>query len=70
MMSFIFLTDGGCVLGWIQGTDACFYVGNTSDPSALLTWAQAKTKCEGMGNGAQNPKLMVIDDQNDVVGFF
>ncbi|XP_045188655.2 macrophage mannose receptor 1-like [Mercenaria mercenaria] len=59
--------DGGCVLGWLQGGDgsSCYYVGNTSDPSALKTWAQAKALCEGMGNGAQNPKMFDIDDQND-----
>ncbi|XP_060569254.1 macrophage mannose receptor 1-like [Ruditapes philippinarum] len=59
-------SSGGCVLGWLQGTDSCYYVANTSDPSALKTWAQAKTFCESMGGGAVNPKMMIIDDQNDV----
>ncbi|KAL4231624.1 carbohydrate binding [Mactra antiquata] len=56
-------STNGCALGWLPGSTACYWFSNTSDPTQLKNWNDAKTVCEGKGNGA---KLMIISDQNDL----
>ncbi|OWF41489.1 macrophage mannose receptor 1-like [Mizuhopecten yessoensis] len=54
-------TDGGCPFGWMFGTDTCFYFSNTSDPSLLLSWTDAKAMCAAKVVGNVKGKLVTLD---------
>lgn len=41
---------GGCPEGWLPTVTDCYWVSNTTDPSQLLTWNDAKEKCTQLGD--------------------
>ena len=59
-----FSDNGNCPAGWYKSSTDCYYVSNTTDPSQLLTWHEAKTKCTQIVPGGH---LLTIDDVNDQV---
>ncbi|XP_052772266.1 C-type mannose receptor 2-like isoform X2 [Mya arenaria] len=56
-------TTGGCALGWLSTDTACYWIANTTDPSQLKTWQDAKTWCSQQQQGAA---LLEISTQTDV----
>ncbi|XP_060063615.1 C-type mannose receptor 2-like [Ylistrum balloti] len=55
----------GCPFGWMFGTDTCYYFSNTSDPSQLLTWTDAKAMCASKVSGNATGKLVTLDRTTD-----
>ncbi|XP_050398706.1 C-type mannose receptor 2 [Patella vulgata] len=60
--------DVGCPPFWLQGQQDCFYVSNSSDPSQVATWAQAKKNCSGInffGDASVYTHLLTFDVEGD-----
>lgn len=58
----------GCPFGWLISNNACFFFSDTSDPTQLLTWSQAKDACASkpLPTGITTPaKLLTVDDPSD-----
>ncbi|XP_033756415.1 macrophage mannose receptor 1-like [Pecten maximus] len=56
---------GACPFRWMFGIDTCFLFSNTSDPSQLLSWTNAKAQCASYVVGNATGKLVTLDKPTD-----
>ena len=54
----------GCPLGWYITETSCFWVSGILDPSQLVTWGEAKKKCQEVYNRAT---LLTLDTEQTQV---
>lgn len=62
------MISDSCPPSWLAANGACFFISDTSDPTQLLTWQQAREVCTAkqVPKGFKTaPKLLTVDDPND-----
>ncbi|KAK3596567.1 hypothetical protein CHS0354_010446 [Potamilus streckersoni] len=62
------LTQGGCKQGWLNGDTSCYWIGNSTDPHELVTWDQARKRCNDLAYAAgftSVSDLVAIDNASD-----
>ncbi|KAK3595859.1 hypothetical protein CHS0354_014682, partial [Potamilus streckersoni] len=62
------MTDGGCVgKGWLNSDTKCYWIANVTQPQDMITWQQARTRCNtlAMAAGFSSGDLISVDSASD-----
>ncbi|KAL3863123.1 hypothetical protein ACJMK2_004895 [Sinanodonta woodiana] len=60
--------QGGCKMGWLNGDTSCYWIGNSTDPQELVTWDQARQRCNDLAYKAgfiATSDLVALDTASD-----